>query len=165
MKHRSEFLNLVESYMQVYSEQNAVNPGQFQTPASSSTSAGQFTSPTASGNTSFTGTDNTTNKPTNTASTEKLQGVTDADKIAKQLFAAQYSKFKELAQVKDPNAFVDAVRKMFPTNPNFVKQIEDNIKSGPGNLANISSAINKMVGAESSPESQSIMSTFGGTIE
>lgn len=167
MKNKREFLNLVSAYMDMYSEtvnEQIANANQFQAPTTTSTNASQFQTPVAP----FTGTTNatsSTNQQTNTALPQQ-QGTSQADKLAKELFRAQYSKFKELANIKDANAFVDAVRKMFPNEPNVVKQVDDLVKSEPGNLQNINNAINKMVGMEGSAESESITSPFSqGTIE
>ncbi len=166
MKNKSEFLNLVESYLQVYKKQineQSINPNQFQAPTSTGANANQFNSAAAP----FTGTTNNSSAQQSTnAALPQQQGVSNTDKLVGNLFRAQYSKFKELANIKDPNAFVDAVRKMFPNEPNIVKQVDDMVKSEPGNLQNIINGINKMVGAEKTIEAQSSVQPFSqGTIE
>lgn len=168
MKNRSEFLKLASAYMEMYRQEEineqSVNPNQFQAPTGGA-NPNQFQAPVAP----FTGTvsnTSTTNQQTNPTALPQQQGTSEADRMAKELFRAQYSKFKELAEVKDPNAFVDAVRKMFPNEPNIVKQVDTMVKAEPGNLQNIINSINKMVGMETSGEGQAATAPFSqGTIE
>ena len=168
MKNRSEFLKLASAYMDMYKpeelNEQSVNPNQFQSPTGGA-NPNQFQAPVAP----FTGTvnnTNTTNQQTNATALPQQQGTSEADRMAKELFRAQYSKFKELSELKDPNAFVDSVRKMFPNEPNVVKQVENMVKSEPGNLQNIINSINKMVGMETSSQGQAATAPFSqGTIE